>query len=609
MDKIKQKILDLPDNPGVYIMKSAKGQILYIGKARSLKNRVRQYFGSPKNKTEKVLIMVSKIDDFDYIITKTEVEALILENNLIKKHKPPYNILLKDDKSYPFIKINLKELYPKVEVVRKLKKDGAKYFGPYMQGITSKDILDLIGYAYQLRSCNLKMDRVPKGHRPCLNFHIGKCLAPCINNISSIEYHAIVSDVIKFLQGNDKLVATILKNKMIKASQEEDFELAINYRNQLTVLEKLVRKQVTALPNDLDMDIFAGATNGINTVVAILIVRGGKLLGGDKEVITDMSLSLDIALGNYIVSYYDKNPITVNEIITSLALQDEAVITQYLSETTKGKINIVTPIQGVRRQLADMADINAKDFLDKCDNISIRKENMSIGGVLQLQEYLDFDFIPMRIECYDISNISGTDKVASMAVFINGESDKSMYRKFKIKTVQGANDFASMKEALLRRFAHFNNQDETSFNNKPDLIVVDGGKGQLSYALEAMAECSVNFPIIGLAERDEEIFIPNKSAPVILPRNSFALTMLQRLRDEAHRFAISFHKQLRAKRQTYSELLEIKGIGEKTVVILFNNFKIFANIKKASFEQLKTVKGVNEKQAKAIYDHFQKEVE
>ena len=302
MSLIEQRLKDLPMDPGVYIMKSKEGQILYVGKARHLKNRVSQYFGNNSNRTEKVLKLVSKVYDFEYIITRNEVEALVLENNLIKQHKPPYNILLKDDKNYPFIKINVKKPFPKVEVVRRLKVDGAKYYGPYMIGVSSKDILDLIYSAFPLRTCNLDMKHIPKNHRPCLNYHIKKCLAPCIGNITEEEYMQIISKVIDFLNGNDKEVEEILKSKMQAASDAEDFELAILYKKKLETLDKLIRKQVTALPKDFNLDIFAIATNGLNTVVDVLFVRGGKLLGSDKQIINDLSLTPEQALSNYIIS-------------------------------------------------------------------------------------------------------------------------------------------------------------------------------------------------------------------------------------------------------------------------------------------------------------------
>lgn len=602
-DIIAQKLKDLPENPGVYIMKSEEGEILYIGKARSLKNRVRQYFGSPKNKTTKVLIMVSKIYTFDYIITHNEIEALVLENNLIKKHKPPYNILLKDDKNYPFIRIDMNDKFPKIQVVRKLTKDGAKYFGPYMQGISAKEIMELIHSAFTLRTCNVNMENPPKNHRPCLNHHIGRCLAPCVGAVSHEKYMEIIGEVIKFLQGNDKSIERIIKEKMIAASEKEEFELAIYYRERLKVLEKLVRKQVTALPSDMDLDIFAIASDGINTVVSMLFVRGGKLLGGDKQIIDALSLDCASTLENFVYSYYNSDNLLVSQILVNEELEDTTLISEYLSEKKGSKVLVATPIMGVRKQLVDMAYANAKDYLAKCKTIEERNFNMTLGAVSQLQQALNLPIPPNRIECYDISNISGTDKVSSMVVFENGEKAGKMYRKFKIKTVEGSNDFASMKETLIRRFSHLKD-DDMSFSATPDLIVVDGGKGQLKYALSAMEECRVNFNIISLAEREEEIYLPHRSEPLVLSKDSQALRLLQRIRDEAHRFAITYHRNLRGKRQTRSELLQIEGVGDVMVKKLFATFKTLNGIKNASVEEIAEIKGMSEKVATNIYQFY-----
>ncbi len=602
-DIIAQKLKDLPENPGVYIMKSEEGEILYIGKARSLKNRVRQYFGSPKNKTTKVLIMVSKIYTFDYIITHNEIEALVLENNLIKKHKPPYNILLKDDKNYPFIRIDMNDRFPKIQVVRKLTKDGAKYFGPYMQGISAKEIMELIHSAFTLRTCNVNMENPPKNHRPCLNHHIGRCLAPCVGAVTHEKYMEIIGEVIKFLQGNDKSIERIIKEKMIAASEKEEFELAIYYRERLKVLEKLVRKQVTALPSDMDLDIFAIASDGINTVVSMLFVRGGKLLGGDKQIIDALSIDCASTLESFVYSYYNSDNLLVSQILVNEELEDTTLISEYLSEKKGSKVLVASPIMGVRKQLVDMAYANAKDYLAKCKTIEERNFNMTLGAVNQLQQALNLPIPPNRIECYDISNISGTDKVSSMVVFENGEKAGKMYRKFKIKTVEGSNDFASMKETLIRRFSHLKD-DDMSFSATPDLIVVDGGKGQLKYALSAMEECIVNFNIISLAEREEEIYLPHRSEPLVLSKDSQALRLLQRIRDEAHRFAITYHRNLRGKRQTRSELLQIEGVGDTMVKKLFATFKTLNGIKNASIEEIAEIKGMSEKVATNIYQFY-----
>ncbi len=591
-------------------MKSQSGQILYVGKARNLKNRVNQYFANSSNKTEKTIRLVSHIADFEYIITANEIEALVLENNLIKKHKPPYNIMLKDDKSYPFVRINVKQDFPKVEVVRKLKNDGAKYFGPYMQGITSKDILQLVESAFCLRSCSHDLSRLPKSHRPCLNYHINRCLAPCDGHCSKEAYAKQIEGVISFLSGNDKKVAALLEEKMTAAAEREDFELAIFYRRKLEVLDKLVRRQVTALPKDFDLDIFAIATNGLNSVVSVLFVRGGKLVGGDKQVVNDLAPSDEVVLSNFILAYYDKVKYIADEVVVASAIDEAELLGQYLTQKKGSKVNIILPHQGIRRQLADMALNNAGDYLEKSLSIKEREDNMTLGAIMQLQEYLGLPNMPIRMECYDISHVQGTDKVASMVVFSNGAPDKAHYRKFKMKYALGNDDFAGLQEALTRRIDELAKGEDESFATRPDLLVIDGGKGQLSSVVEILqSKGADDISVIGLAKREEEVFVPHQSQPIILPRNSYALKVLQRIRDEAHRFAITFHRSLRQKRQTHSKLLVIDGVGEKRVKALFDAFKNLENIKNATVEDLLLVKCIDRRAAENIYNHFHPKTE
>ena len=610
MDMIRQKLKDLPTQSGVYIMKSQSGQILYVGKARNLKNRVNQYFANSSNKTEKTIRLVSHIADFEYIITANEIEALVLENNLIKKHKPPYNIMLKDDKSYPFVRINVKQDFPKVEVVRKLKNDGAKYFGPYMQGITSKDILQLVESAFCLRSCSHDLSRLPKSHRPCLNYHINRCLAPCDGHCSKEAYAKQIEGVISFLSGNDKKVAALLEEKMTAAAEREDFELAIFYRRKLEVLAKLVRRQVTALPKDFDLDIFAIATNGLNSVVSVLFVRGGKLVGGDKQVVNDLAPSDEVVLSNFILAYYDKVKYIADEVVVASAIDEAELLGQYLTQKKGSKVNIILPHQGIRRQLADMALNNAGDYLEKSLSIKEREDNMTLGAIMQLQEYLGLPNMPIRMECYDISHVQGTDKVASMVVFSNGAPNKAHYRKFKMKYALGNDDFAGLQEALTRRIDELAKGEDESFATRPDLLVIDGGKGQLSSVVEILqSKGADDISVIGLAKREEEVFVPHQSQHIILPRNSYALKVLQRIRDEAHRFAITFHRSLRQKRQTHSKLLVIDGVGEKRVKALFDAFKNLENIKNATVEDLLLVKCIDRRAAENIYNHFHPKTE
>lgn len=606
MKQLEQKLKDLPHKSGVYIMYNSARQILYIGKARDLFKRVHQYFGNKANRTVKVIKLVEKIDDLDYIITANEVEALVLENNLIKKHKPPYNILLKDDKSYPFIKIDVKKPFPRVEVVRKLKNDGAKYFGPYMQGISTQEILGLINSAFCVRTCKMDLAKVPQNHRPCLNYHIKRCYAPCAGLISREEYDGVIKEIISFLQGNDKKIAEILTSKMKEASEREEYELALAYKQKLQVLEKLVRRQVGALPKDFDMDVFAVAANGFNTVAAVIFVRGGKIVGSDKQVVEGVSLDEGSALSNFIMRFYDVTGYIASEIVLASDTDDADVMQEYLSEKAGKKINVICPHQGVRRQLADMAVSNAQDYLEKSVSVMERKENMTMGGVIQLAEYLALPKMPVRMECYDISHISGTNKVASMVVFVNGQPERSHYRKFKIETVAGNDDFACLQETLKRRLRDMKDRSQdVSFSSRPDLIIIDGGKGQLSSVMEVVeGEDTSGINFISLAKREEEVFLPGQSAPVILPRDSYALKLLQRIRDEAHRFAITFHRSLRKKSQTQSALLGIEGVGKTRVKLLFDAFRTLDNIKNASVTELSAVKGIDARTARNVYDAF-----
>ena len=395
---------------------------------------------------------------------------------------------------------------------------------------------------------------------------------------------------------------------MKNAAENEDFELAIYYRKKLEILDKLVRRQVTALPKDFDLDIFAIASNGLNTVIAILFVRGGKLVGGDKQVVSDLAPEDGVILENFITAYYDKVNYIASEIITASPVDDSELLSEYLSFKKGSKVNVITPHQGVRRQLADMAMGNATDYLEKSLSVKEREDNMTTGAIIQLQEYLHLSKLPSRMECYDISHIQGTDKVASMVVFVNGSPHRAHYRKFKMKYALGNDDFAGLQEALTRRFDELEKSQDESFSTRPDLLVIDGGKGQLSSVVEILESKGIkDIDIIGLAKREEEVFLPYNSNPVILPRNSYALKVLQRIRDEAHRFAITFHRELRQKRQTHSKLLAIEGVGQKRVKALFDAFKNIENIKNASIEDLCIVKGIDRRSAENIYHHFHDE--
>ncbi|MBP3290876.1 MAG: excinuclease ABC subunit UvrC, partial [Clostridia bacterium] len=601
MVNFKEKLKDVPENPGVYLMLDKDDNIIYVGKAKNLKNRLRQYFHNSV-KTVKVMAMLDHVADFRYIICGSEVDALVTENNLIKKHTPQYNILLKDDKSYPFVRINLKEDYPSISLVRALKNDGAKYFGPYMQSVNIRDIFDLIHSAFPIRDCNRDMT---KPSRPCLNAHLGRCVAPCSGKVTKEEYRKEVMRVVDFLKGNDREVERVLTDKMMEFADKENFEVALKYKEKLAVLEKVVRKQVSALPKDFNLDVFAYETNGVKTAVNMLVVRGGKLVGGENSVFD----GIDDSLTSYLYQFYKNNPPVCDEIITDGA-DDNKALEDALSTLVGRKIHVLSPKQGVRKQLLDLAHTNAHDALEKHGTQEERKTIRTKGAVKQLADLLSLKTLPNRIECYDISHVSGVDKVSSMVVFEGGEPKKSHYRKFKIKTVEGNNDFASMKETLSRRLERLNNPEEIdeSFASVPDLIVIDGGKGQLSYALDALAIYGrTDVEILSLAEREEEVFLgraPKES--VMLSKDSVALQLLQRIRDEAHRFAITFHRNLHAKRMSESVLRDVPGIGKKKSADLLKKFGSVENILHAKDEDIAMLDGFSVQSATKLKVGLQK---
>lgn len=587
MVDFKAKIKDVPDNPGVYMMLDEQGQIIYVGKAKNLKNRLRSYFFNLSNRTAKVMAMLEHVADFRYIICASEVDALLTENNLIKKHTPRYNILLKDDKAYPFLRIDMREPYPTIELVRKLKNDGAKYFGPYMQSVNVRDIFDLIHTAFQVRDCKRDLS---KPSRPCLNMHLGRCLAPCARKVTEQEYKAEMQKVIDFLRGNDKEVERALTEKMKKFAAEENFEVALNYRNKLELLDKLVRKQVSALPKDFNLDVFAFETNGIVSAIGMLVVRAGKLVGGENVIVD----SCDEDISCYLLQYYQNNAPLCDEIVTDNVENPES-LEKAVNTLCKHTLRVVEPKQGVRKQLLELAHSNAYDAMTKHGTQEERKTLRTAGAVRQLAELLNLKTLPNRMECYDISHISGTDKVASMVVFEGGEPKKSHYRKFKIKTVEGNNDFACMKEVLIRRLNEIAKNEDESFSSVPDLLVIDGGKGQLAYAMEAQRETGrEDIEILSLAKREEEVFLGSSpTTSVILPKDSVALQLLQRIRDEAHRFAITFHRNLRSKHLSESVLKAIPGVGNTICARLIKEFGSVEEIRIKTPEEIAKIDGVS----------------
>ena len=591
--KYKEKLKTLPEKSGVYIMLDEQDNILYVGKAKILKNRVRQYFhNSVKN--EKTQKLVSKICDFRYIITESEYEALILENNLIKQHNPPYNILLKDDHTYPYIRINVKEPFPRLEVSYKLKNDGAKYFGPYMLGVSVRELIEIIQNVFPLRTCA----HMPK--KECLNYHLGRCLAPCTNKITKDEYSVIIQKVINFLSGDYAEVQEILNNKMLNAAQNEAFEQAAIYRDSLNNLEKISRKQTIPFKQKIDLDVFTFVTNGKDSVVNCFAVRGGKYLGGSNYRCVDNEP--DQGLTSFITQYYENNPVISSEVLISHNIEFKDGLEEFLSKKANKKVIVQCPTGGIRSNLIDQGIKNAEQYLSAIIEKQEKIEDLTYGACVQLRDALNLKTIPMRIECYDISHISGTNKVSSMVVFKGGAKAANMYRHFRIKTVEGNNDFACMYETFTRRFEEYKKGKDISFSERPDLIIVDGGKGQLSYALQAEKDCDIDFQMCSLAKRIEEVFMPNQENSIILPRNSLALKLIVRIRDEAHRFAITYHRNLRTKMMTVSTLTKIEGIGKAKATKLMDKFKKIDNIQSASDQELKEI--LNEKDIQNLRNYF-----
>ena len=596
---LKTKLANLPDEPGVYIMMDGDQNILYVGKAKNLKNRVRQYFHASTNKTEKVLAMLSHVEDFRYIITASETDALSLENTLIKKHTPPYNILLKDDKQYPYIKVDLNADYPKFTSTRKLQKDRCRYFGPITQG-GAQAFLQILGTAFPTITCNFNFDKLPKNFRPCLNYHIGRCCAPCIGAVTKEEYRQIVNDAVKFLSGDDTAVKQILMDKMMSASEKMQYEQALQYKRYLELIDKISQQRIVVLNKFVDYDMFAVASNGKNCVVNHTMIRGGKVIFADNNVVDDAGLDEAQTLSSFLAEYCDVVKLC-GEIYTNIQLPDAEDLSQLLTTKMQQKVVVYCPQKGDKRRLVDMSYRNAVEYLTKSQTALDKKFNTTHGAVLQLKEMLGLKTLPQRIECYDISNVQGVDKVASMVVFTNGQKDASQYRRFRIQTVEGANDFASMKEVLLRRFERLK-ADDGVFGKAPDLIVVDGGLGQLDYARQAMEESDINIQLISLAERFEWVYTLGTNEPTILPRNSFALNLLVNIRDEAHRFAITYFRNLHNKNTIKSVLQEVDGIGEKRRIALHRHFKTMDNLKSASVEDIAKVKGMTKPTAQKLFD-------
>lgn len=603
--KLKEKLLSLPTTSGVYLMKDKNQNIIYVGKAKNLKRRVNSYFiHTNKNlKTEK---LVSNIENFDYILTASELDAFVLENNLIKKYQPHYNILLKDSKTFPYIKINTKKIFPKIETTRIVKKDGSKYFGPYFAGASIKEVVELINSAFKVRTCNLKLSETKPQKRECLKYSMGLCSAPCTLKVTNKEYMEEIKRVTNFLNGNVEEIEEILKQKMNTASENLQFERAIELREQLKILERLKHKYTTQFPNMEDSDVIGYYSNGINATVCVLLIRNGKMFGSNSYNLTNLAEDKEL-VSSFIQQYYGETSFVPKQILVGCEVVDRAVVEEYLEKVSSHKVEIQEVQKGTKRKLVDIATSNAKEYLEKSLGQILVKENRTIGACNRLKDILQLKDVPYRMECYDISNISGTFKVASMVVFINGEPAKKHYRKFIIKTVEGSNDFASLQEALTRRIKELSGED-VSFSYKPNLIVIDGGKGQLSSVKEIFDKYNVtDIELISLAKREEEVFTTRNNIPVVMKKSDIALQLLQRIRDEAHRFAITFHRSLRGKNMIKSELENITGVGKVKMKNILKSFENLDDLRTAGIDRLMQIEGINESLAKNIYQYFHKD--
>ncbi len=597
-DIVAEKLKLLPDSPGVYIMKNAQGKIIYVGKAIVLKNRVRQYFQHNKQHTAKVRAMVSHIADFEIIMTHSEVEALILECNLIKKHRPHYNIALKDDKSYPYVKVTVQEDFPRVFLTHRVLKDGARYFGPYTNVTAVHQSLKLLRRLFPLRTCKRLQER------PCLEYHIRRCLAPCVGKVDKAEYDAMIRAVLLFLEGRTEDVEKELRYRMEKAAEAYHFELAARLRDQLLAVQKVAEKQ-NIVTGAGDQDAIGMARDNLGVCVQVFFIRSGKMLGREHFLLGGSEDESDEAiLTAFLQQYYHRATFVPREVLLPLELapEDTKLLETFLTEKKHGsKVHLLCPQRGTKKDIVEMAAGNAQKYLADEAVKMHQADARTLGAVEELGRYLGLKKPPMRMECFDISHNQGSETVASMVVFEGGLPKKSDYRRFKLRTTEGKpDDFLSMREVTTRRYVGLPEEE------LPDLIVIDGGKGQLSSALEIIrgAGRHMDVPVVGLAKQFELVFKEGESEPVVLPRHSQALYLIQRIRDEAHRFAITFHRKLRGKRNLVSVLDHVVGIGPKRRQALWQHFGTLAKMQAASVEELAAAPGMNQPAAEAVYEYF-----
>lgn len=602
MFDIQEQLKKLPAEPGVYLMKDENNKIIYVGKAISLKNRVRQYFQSSKNHSSKVKSMVKNIKSFEYIITDSELEALILECNLIKKYRPKYNVLLRDDKTYPYIKVTVNEDFPRVLKVRRVLRDKAKYFGPYTNVEAVNDTLDVIRNIYPIRTCNVDIERAIKSNmRPCLNLHIKRCVGPCTGNVSKEEYNKMIEEILLFLSGKEETLIEILKEKMNKCSMEFNFEEAALYRDKIINLQDMMQKQkIDVSTDDVNQDIIAMAYNDEEACVQSFFIRHGKIVGREHFILEGTKDSTkESILSSFVKQFYMKAEYIPKEIIIECEIEDQVVLEEWLSNIKGQKVFIRVPQKGDKKSLISMVKKNAMEYLEKFSNLNKRKYEKSEGALIELAEVLGLEEPPRRIESYDISNIQGVDSIGVMVVFTNGLKDKKEYRRYKIKTVEGPNDYDSMAEILDRRLQK---------GDFPDLILLDGGKGQVSAVKKVFDKYGIDIPLWGMYKDDKHRTkgLICASKEIELDKTSNLYRFVASIQEEVHNYAISYHRSLRNKSLTKSSLDYIPGVGEKRKKALLSHFKSIEDIRNASVEELSKVDGLNKSVAENIYDYFRK---
>lgn len=605
-EKLKDLLKHLPETPGVYLMKNEKSEVIYVGKAVSLKNRVRQYFQSSRNMDAKVRAMVSHIDEFEYIVTDTEMEALILENNLIKEYKPPYNILLRDDKTYPYIKVTTNEYFPRVIKVRKVDKDGAKYFGPYTNVFMVNESLETIREVFKIRTCKRDIRRSQQKYRegkerPCLEYYIGRCTAPCIEKIEEENYREMIEEILEFLSGKKNLLVDHLRDKMLKASNELRYEEAAMIRDRILNLEAVLERQKIDSVTTGDQDIIAIEKEESMACIFIFFVRNGKVVGKEHflfEKIGDMAI--EEVLSSFIKQFYIGINFVPKEILVDRVFEDLEIMQKWLREKRGSSVTIRIPKQGDKRKLMDLVRKNALETLEQKKNLRLAKLNRTVGVMKELQEFLGLEKQPSKIEAYDISNIQGVDSVGGQVVFIDGVKSPKNYRRYKIKSVDGPNDYASMEEIIRRRIRH---------GDLPDLILMDGGKGQVGSALKVLREENIDIPVLGMYKDDRHKTrgLTTEESGIELSKHSLLYQFIAGVQEEVHRFAISYHRSLREKGMYRSQLDEIKGIGKKRKMALLSHFKSIHKIQEADVETLMQVEGINRSIAEAIRDYFKGE--